>query len=387
MTVRSLVLCIALAQVWACTPPPGQDSRSTPADEQPAGPMAEWALAIHGGAGTFDRDTPPEERAAYLDSLRLALSHGKTRLEAGTSALEVVEEVVRILEDAPQFNAGKGAVFNASGENELDASIMDGRDLSCGAVAGVRTVKNPISLARHVMTDTKHVLLMGEGAEAFASEVGVERVDPKYFYTEHRWQLLQEQLAADQAEEEGEVEGGSTVGAVARDRKGDLAAATSTGGLTAKKWGRVGDTPIVGAGTFADNRTVAVSGTGAGEEFIRNSVAHTVSALMAYEGLSVETAAKRVVHGILKQGDGGVIAVGQDGSIALVFNGQGMYRGAADSNGRFEVAIWEESYPGEASTEAGTEASSEAAAAPGATLEAADTEVAAEPEADEKDTE
>jgi beta-aspartyl-peptidase (threonine type) len=191
------------------------------------------------------------------------------------------------------------------------------------------------------MTDTSHVLLAGDGAEAFAEEAGVERVDPSYYYTERRWQQLQEKLAKDS---QGTV---GTVGAVARDLDGNLAAATSTGGLTAKKWGRVGDVPIIGAGTFADNRTAAISATGKGEEFIRNNVAHTVSVLMAYQGLDVEAAAQRVIHGILKPDDGGLVAVGHDGSIAMVFNSQGMFRGAADSGGRFEVAIWEEAYPGE----------------------------------------
>lgn len=340
--LRLCLTALLLVLGLACAAPEPADTSSESPTPTPAEPVADWALAIHGGAGTIPKDTPDDVRKAYVAALQGALAHGRNRLEAGAPSLEVVEEVIRILEDAPQFNAGKGAVFNAAGENELDAAIMDGRDLSCGAVAGVRTVKHPITLARHVMTDTRHVLLMGDGAEAFADEAGVDRVDPEYFYTEHRWQQLQERLAAANDEK-----GGSTVGAVARDRDGNLAAATSTGGLTGKKWGRVGDVPIVGAGTFADNRTVAVSGTGTGEEFIRNNVAHTISALMAYKGLGVEDAANQVVHGVLQPDDGGVIAVGHDGSIALVFNSQGMFRGAADSNGRFEVAIWEESYPGE----------------------------------------
>ena len=379
--------------VSACTPPPEQLAKAAkPEEEQPAGPVAQWALAIHGGAGPIPRDSPVEVRDANVEALRAALSHGKARLAEGAPALDVVEEVVRMLEDSPEFNAGKGAVFNAAGENELDASIMDGRNLACGGVAGVRTVKNPVSLARLVMTETRHVLLMGDGAESFADEMGVERVDPKYFRTEYRWQQFQDKLAEQTAEaeaaaaeaaaeaaaadetEQDDAEGGSTVGAVARDVNGNLAAATSTGGLTAKKFGRVGDTPIVGAGTYADNRTVAVSGTGTGEEYIRHSVASTISKLMAYQGLDVEEASGRVVHGILQPGDGGVIAVARDGSISLVFNTPGMNRGAADSNGRFEVAIWEEAYPGEvgapigppepeADAEAGSEAGSEEGAA------------------------
>lgn len=344
LPVPLLVLCLA------CTPTADAPSETADAaDPQPTAPVAEWALAIHGGAGTIPKDTPDELRQQYVDALEAALSHGRDRLAADAPALEVVEEVVRLLEDAPQFNAGKGAVFNAAGENELDAAIMDGRDLSCGAVAGVRTVKNPITLARLVMTDTRHVLLMGDGAEAFADETGVERVEPDYYHTERRWEELQKRLEDDKY---------GTVGAVARDREGNLAAATSTGGLTAKKWGRVGDVPIIGAGTYADNRTVAVSCTGTGEEFIRHNAAHTVSALMAYEGLGVEEAASRVIHDVLQPGDGGLIAVAQDGSVALVFSSQGMFRGVADSNGRFEVAIWDEAYPGEEPAESASDPTS-----------------------------
>lgn len=391
LTLLSFVLLALLGS--ACTPPPEQLAKAAPPEEeQPSGPAAEWALAIHGGAGAPDRDIPAAERYAYVEALRAALTHGKTRLAEGASALDVVEEVVRMLEDTPVFNAGKGAVFNSEGKNELDASIMDGRTLACGGVAGVRTVKNPVTLARLVMTDTDHVLLMGDGAEAFADEMGVERVNPRYYFTEYRWQQFQDRLAEQKAEAEAaeaaaleasaleaaedeaaaaeeaapeEEVGGSTVGAVARDVNGNLAAATSTGGLTAKKWGRVGDTPIVGAGTYADNRTVAVSGTGTGEEFIRHGVAQTVSKLMAYQGLDVGEAAGRVVHGILQPDDGGVIAVARDGSIALVFNTPGMHRGAADSNGRFEVAIWDEAYPGEIGAPIGSASESDADAGDG----------------------
>ena len=300
-------------------------------------PVADWALAVHGGAGVIEKDLDPTIQAAYRADLAAALAHGRDRLETGAAALDVVHEVVRLLEDSPRFNAGKGAVFNADGENELDASIMDGRDLRTGAVAGVRTVRNPVDLARKVMEETRHVLLAGDGAEAFADETGVARVPPEYYFTERRWNQLQEKLAS---EEETPERG--TVGAVARDRDGHLAAATSTGGLTAKRWGRVGDTPIVGAGTYADDRTVAVSCTGTGEEFIRHQIAHTVSASMAWGGLDVEAAARHAIHEILEPGDGGLIAVGADGSIALAFSSPGMFRGAADAQGRFEIGIWEE---------------------------------------------
>lgn len=327
-----LFACILL--LGACQP--ATDDAPTPeatTDEASAEPVAEWALAIHGGAGVIPKDMDEEAQALYRRDLAAALDHGRRRLADGAPALDVVQEVVRLLEDSPRFNAGKGAVFNAAGENELDAAIMDGSDHSCGAVAGVRTIKNPVNLARKVMEESRHVLLMGDGAESFADEMGVERVEPEYYYTERRWQSLQEKLNAQK---------NGTVGAVARDVDGHLAAATSTGGLTAKRWGRVGDVPIVGAGTYADDATVAVSCTGTGEEFIRHAAAHTVSALVAYEGLSTEAAAERVIHEILQPGDGGLIAVGHDGSIALVFSSPGMFRGAADSGGRYEIGIWED---------------------------------------------
>ena len=250
----------------------------------------------------------------------------------------MVEQVIRMLEDSPLFNAGKGSVFTHDGKNELDAAIMDGRDLNCGAVSGVTRVKNPISLARLVMTESRHVFFVREGAERFADEMGVEKVDPGYYFTQRRWDSLQKALAE---ENEQEAEKHGTVGCVVLDQAGNLAAGTSTGGMTNKRFGRVGDVPVIGAGTYANNRTVAVSCTGFGEQFIRNNVAHDVSALVEYKGLGVNEAAEAVIHGKLDPGDGGLIAVGAGGEIALVFNSGGMFRGAADSGGRFDVAIWE----------------------------------------------
>jgi beta-aspartyl-peptidase (threonine type) len=296
----------------------------------------DYALAIHGGAGTISKSLPDSEREAYLDSLRQALRIGTSILDEGGTSLDAVEQVIRLLEDDPRFNAGRGAVFNHDGGHELDASIMDGATLGCGAVAGVTTVRHPISLARLVMERTRHVLLSGAGADRFAQEMGVERVDPDYFFTERRFEQLQRALRKQEAAAEK-----GTVGVAALDRQGNLAAGTSTGGLTNKKHGRVGDSPIIGAGTYADNATCAVSGTGIGEEFIRHGVAHSISELMQHRGLSVEEAARRVVHERLRPGDGGIIAVDRRGAIAMVFNTEGMYRGAADSSGRFEVMIWE----------------------------------------------
>lgn len=308
----------------------------------PGGPAerADWAIAIHGGAGGVPKSTGPEELARYREGLRAALEQGRKMLDDGASSLDVVERVIRTLEDDPQFNAGKGAVFNHVGGNELDASIMDGRTLAAGAVAGVTTVRNPISLARLVMERTRHLLLGHAGAERFADEMGVERVDPAYFFTERRWKALQRAL-----EREGTAAEQGTVGVVALDREGNLAAGTSTGGLTNKRFGRIGDSPVIGAGTYADNRTCAVSGTGVGEEFIRHGVAQGIARRMQWKDESVEAAAAAFVNETLKPGDGGVIAVDHRGRIAMVFNTASMFRGAADSNGRFEIGIGSESEP------------------------------------------
>lgn len=307
-------------------------------------PAGHWALAIHGGAGVLSKNTPPDKVKEYEVALQAALQHGRDRLAKGDAALDVCESVVRMLEDDPHFNAGKGAVFNEKGEHELDASIMDGSTLQCGAVAGVRTIKNPISLARLVMTKTPHVLLMGDGAEQFATTQGVERVPNTYFDTEHRRKILDEVLqerartgmADGPLQRQGKY---GTVGCVARDQQGNLAAATSTGGMTAKRYGRVGDTPVIGAGNYADSR-VAVSCTGTGEQFIRHVIAHSIAARMRFGGEPLTLAAMAEVHGTLRQGDGGLIAVDSDGHIAMPFNSEGMYRGAADAAGRFEIAIF-----------------------------------------------
>lgn len=328
--------CLLPLLASAQTPPPEGGKADIILRSERAG-APQWSLAIHGGAGTIPKDIPASERDAYLASLRKALEIGRDALAGGAASLDVVEKVVRFLEDDPLFNAGKGAVYTHEGAHELDAAIMDGRDLSCGSVAGLKTVRNPISLARLVKERSPHVFLVGEGAEAFAAEMGVERVANSWFDTPKRHEQWQAALRKEQ--EEAKPKG--TVGAVALDRHGNLAAATSTGGMTNKRWGRLGDVPVIGAGTYANNKTCAISATGWGEKFIRNTVAHDISALMEYAGLSLQQAADRVIHGKLEKGDGGVIGVARDGSIALVFNSEGMYRGAADSNGRFEVKIWE----------------------------------------------
>ena len=311
-----------------------------------------YAIAIHGGAGSSPARFNDKANEARVASIEKALKIGTDILKQGGTALDAVEAVVHFLEDDPQFNAGKGAVFNALGKHELDASIMDGKTRACGAVAGVSTIKNPISLARLVMTETRHVLLATSGAEEFANGFSnVKRVENNYFDTEatlKRWKRTQEKRSKQKTSDEPvliEVEDtGSymgTVGCVALDSHGNLAAATSTGGLTNKKFGRVGDSPIVGAGTYADNQTCAVSCTGIGEQFIRNAAAYDVAARMKYQKVSLDDSVNRVLTKSLNPGDGGIIAVDRAGNISMHYTTAGMARAAADSNGRFEV-IWVE---------------------------------------------
>jgi beta-aspartyl-peptidase (threonine type) len=295
---------------------------------QPATPEPSWAIVIHGGAGANAEAMTAEELAGLETALADCLRRGAEFLEQGGEAMDCVEMVVRALEDYPEFNAGKGAVLNATGTHDLDASIMDGRNLSCGAVAGVRTVKNPVSLARLVLDRTKHVMLAGDGAEEFATQCEVERVPNSYFTTPQRrldWEKRQPYSKG-------------TVGCVAFDQKGNLAAATSTGGLTNKKWGRVGDSPIVGAGCYADNATCGVSCTGTGEEFIRRAIAYDVGARMKYAGDSLEGAANETLRS-LPPSCGGLIAIDHAGRIVAIFNTPGMSRGLADSTGKFQIGV------------------------------------------------
>jgi len=303
-----------------------------------------FAIALHGGAGRSADKMKADETKAVEASLGKALDIGTKVLDAGGKSLDAVEQVIRFLEDDPLFNAGRGAVFNAAGGHELDASIMDGRSKACGGVAAVRTVKNPISLARLVMEKTKHVLLTSDGAEQFADEMRVERVANSWFSTEKRRKEL-EKARQEAAAEGKQTRHGApdpyygTVGCVALDSQGNLAAGTSTGGLTNKKFGRVGDSPIVGAGTYADNATCAVSGTGIGEQFIRHAVAYDVSARMTYLKQPLKEAVHDVMHKTLRPDDGGLIAVGADGSIVMDYNTGGMARAAADPSGYREVKI------------------------------------------------
>ena len=299
-----------------------------------AAPKPKWAIVVHGGAGVIERrDLTPEQDKAYREAMGRVAEAGAAVLKNGGSALDAIEASIRIMEDDPLFNAGRGAVLAANGLHELDASIMDGRDLRAGAVTGVRHVRSPIELARLVMERSQHVMLAGTGAEEFALEQGLKPVPNSHFATERRRRELELLL-------QGEAEAGreslmGTVGAVALDAHGNLAAATSTGGMTGKRWGRVGDSPVIGAGTYAANDCCAVSATGHGEYFIRAAVAHEIASLMRYKGLDVVQAADEVVMQQLVRlgGSGGVIAVGRDGRIAMPFNSEGMLRGAMDSRG------------------------------------------------------
>ncbi len=292
----------------------------------------EFSIAIHGGAGTITRkNMTPGKENAYRSKLKETLNVGYSILNKGGTSLDAVEATIRIMENSELFNAGKGAVFTNAGTNELDACIMDGRNLKAGAVARVKTVKNPISAARKVMEETWHVMLSGDGADKFAKEQGLDIVDPNYFYTQRRWDSLKKI----------QVEKHGTVGCVALDKHGNLAAGTSTGGLTNKRWGRVGDSPIIGAGTYANNQTCAVSGTGQGEYFIRGNVAYDVSAIMEYKGKSVGEAAQNVIRKLSdKGGNGGIITMDSKGNISMPFNTAGMYRGFRKAGQAPEIFIY-----------------------------------------------
>ena len=302
-----------------------------------------WSIAIHGGAGTMARETmTAEKRAAYLAALSAARDAGAKVLAGGGSALDAIEAAIVLLEDDPKFNAGRGAVFTWEGTNELDASIMDGRTRAAGAVAGVTRTKNPIRLARAVMEKSPHVFLAGAGADRFSRDQGLEQADPAWFATPERRKALEDYKA--KAGKVGwravDIKFG-TVGAVAVDAHGHLAAGTSTGGTTGKRWGRIGDSPVIGAGSYADDRACAVSATGAGEYFIRAGVAHEICARMRMKGESAQAAADAVIAEVgALGGDGGVIVAAPDRTTAFAYNTSGMYRARADSTGRAEAAIF-----------------------------------------------
>lgn len=309
-------------------------------------PQGNYTLVIHGGAGNISRENMSLEReAAFKAKLTEALEAGETILKSGGSSLDAVVAAITILEDSPLFNAGKGAVFNFEGRNELDASIMYGQTLQAGAVAGLTNVKNPIIAARKVMENSPHVLLTGRGAEQFAFEQGLQIVDPSYFFDQQRWEQYRNFLRGNtelRGMSETEFKMG-TVGAVALDVHGNLAAGTSTGGMTGKRFGRIGDSPIIGAGNYANNQSCAVSATGHGEYFIRNVVAFDISAQMLYLGKTLEEAANNIVLEKLKEqgANGGIIAVDYQGNIAMPFNTTAMFRAFVKSTGESEVKIFE----------------------------------------------
>ena len=333
--------------------------------QQPSSPAAgHWAIEVHGGAGVIQRAAmKPEAEAAYRASLAQATEAGAKVLDQGGTSLDAVEAAIRILEDDPLFNAGRGAVFTAEGKNELDAAIMDGSNLKAGAVAGVTRTRHPISLARAVMEKSPHVMLIGAGADAFSVQAGLEQVDPSFFFTESRWQSLVNQLKKEgrpapprpagapppgpvvpvaQIEESPSAHRYGTVGVVALDRLGNIAAGTSTGGMQGKMPGRVGDSPIIGAGTYASNQSCAVSATGAGEYFIRLGVAREVCNLVAFKGIPLQQAADQVIHKELEalHGDGGVIALTPDGQLAWSFNTPGMFRARLREGSKLEIGIY-----------------------------------------------
>lgn len=323
-----------------------------------------WAIVIHGGAGVIERKTmDAKTEAAYRAAMAAAIRRGGDVLDRGGSSIDAVEAVIRLLEDDPLFNAGKGAVFTADGRNELDAAIMDGSTLKAGSIAGVTRTKNPITLARAVMEKSPHVMLIGPGADSFAEAQGLEMVDSSYFFTERRWDGLVKQLKQEGkpvpprpphapppppgpaafVEPAGAHKYG-TVGVVALDRKGNLAAGTSTGGIQAKRYGRVGDSPIIGAGTYASNASCAVSATGSGEYFIRLTVAREICALVEYKQMKLQSAVDDVIHRQLTSihGDGGVIAMTPDGQLAWSFNTPGMYRARMTEHGTTQVSIYQD---------------------------------------------
>ncbi len=344
ITIKTLFTSLSIGAALSFLP------TTSAANQQP-----EFAIAIHGGAGTINREKmTPEKRKQYENKLLEAVNKGYALLEKGADSQQAVIAAIQILEGSPLFNAGVGAVYTFDGDHELDASIMHGKTLNAGAVSGVKTVKSPIALAEAVMEKSVHVMLSGEGAEQFAKQQALEFVDNKYFDTEFRYKALQrakkklakkerelKDFQAAHATLDNEFKFG-TVGAVALDKSGDIVAGTSTGGMTAKRYGRVGDSPIIGAGTYANNQSCAVSATGHGEYFIRYHVAADICARMKYQGISLQEAADTVVNKVLVEagGDGGVIAIDAKGNIAMPFNSKGMYRASRVQGEKAKAAIF-----------------------------------------------
>jgi beta-aspartyl-peptidase (threonine type) len=357
---KFLLYFVIISVSLSCNSERNSKSKSeTPTAAENTVEKQEFAIVIHGGAGTIlKKNMTPEREAAYKAKLEEAIKVGYDILKNGGSSIDAVQKTINVMEDSPLFNAGKGAVFTNAETNELDASIMDGKTLNAGASAGTTTVKNPINLARAVMEQSEHVMLSGIGAEQFAEEQGLELVTPDYFFTQNRFDGLQ-RVKERQAQKEKDIDMESaainfydtdiknskfgTVGCAALDKNGNLAAGTSTGGMTNKRYGRIGDAPIIGAGTYANNATCAVSSTGWGEYFIRGMVAHDISALMEYKALSLKEAARIVIQDKLTKlgGTGGIIAVDKDGNMVMEFNTAGMYRAQMNATGDLTIGIYE----------------------------------------------
>ena len=351
--MKKYILLFVLTIIFVCCKQKENTSTSGNIEEQL---VPEFSIAIHGGAGTIlKKNMTLEKESAFKATLEEAIQTGYAILKDGGTSLDAVTKTINIMEDSPLFNAGKGAVFTNAETNEHDASIMDGQTLNAGASAGTTIVKNPINLAKAIMDNSPHVMLSGQGANNFAKEKGLQVVDPSYFYTERRFNSLQKAKASEKVELDHNDKSAyydadikdskfGTVGCVALDKHGNLAAGTSTGGMTNKRWGRIGDSPIIGAGTYANNNTCAVSSTGWGEYFIRGMVAYDISALMEYKGMSLEEAAKEVIQNKLTAlgGTGGIVAVDKNGNVAMEFNTAGMYRANMNDKGELVVEIYKE---------------------------------------------
>lgn len=349
--IKTLTYLFAIFLVFGCKNEEKTHNRIENPSKNTSISAENFGIVIHGGAGTILKENMNDSlETAYKEKLREAISAGYEILKNGGTSLDAVTHTINVMEDSPLFNAGKGAVFTHEGRNELDASIMDGATLNAGAVAGVRHIKNPIDLARDVMEKSDHVMLYGEGAEEFARSQGYKMMDTSYFYTQDRYESLKRILEREENKkvsfEDPFIKDSKfgTVGCAALDKHGNLAAGTSTGGMTNKRWNRIGDAPIIGAGTYANNATCAVSSTGWGEFFIRSVVAYDISALMEYKRMSLQDAAKEVIQKKVPAlgGDGGIIAIDKDGNVAMEFNTAGMYRASMNSEGELVIGIYKE---------------------------------------------
>lgn len=346
------LLCFLL--LLSCKNPNKHNSEALKVPETVSSKEDIFGIVIHGGAGTILKENMSDSlETAYKEKLKEAISIGHEILKNGGTSLEAITKTINILEDSPLFNAGKGSVFTHDATNELDASIMDGATLNAGAVAGVKHIKNPIDLAKDVMQKSEHVMLYGTGAEEFAQSLGYKMMDTSYFYTKSRYKSLQRVLEKENLENTEKISFKDpyiknskfgTVGCAALDKHGNLASGTSTGGMTNKRWNRIGDAPIIGAGTYANNATCAVSSTGWGEFFIRSVVAFDISAMMEYKGMSLQDAAKEVIHKKVPAlgGDGGIVAIDKNGNVAMEFNTAGMYRASMNAEGELIIGIYQD---------------------------------------------